>query len=76
MTVADGSDTTGRLLGFKRHLRTEVIPGEAAYLLSPLGVTALEGDRIEVLAPLLDGSRTLAHVVRDATPQMSAAQVG
>src|SRR5581483_7865873 len=63
--TADGPDT-GRLVGFKRHLRSAVIPGEAAYLLSPLGVTALEGDFIEVLAPLLDGSRTLAGVVRDA----------
>lgn len=75
MITADGPDT-GRLVGFKRHLRSAVIPGEAAYLLSPLGVTALEGDFIEVLAPLLDGSRTLAGVVRDATPAMTAAQVG
>jgi ribosomal protein S12 methylthiotransferase accessory factor len=73
--TADGPDT-GRLVGFKRHLRSKVIPGEAAYLLSPLGVTALQGDCIEVLAPLLDGSRTLAGVVRDATPAMTAAQVG
>ena len=73
--VTDGLDT-GRLLGFKRHLRTTVIPGEAAYVLSPLGVTALQGERIDVLAPLLDGSRTLASVVRDATPAMTAAQVG
>jgi ribosomal protein S12 methylthiotransferase accessory factor len=67
---------TGQLLGFKRHLRSTVIPGEAAYLLSPLGVTALQGRYIDVLAPLLDGSRTLAGVVRDATPAMTAAQVG
>ncbi|HEU5429418.1 MAG TPA: TOMM precursor leader peptide-binding protein [Actinocrinis sp.] len=75
MITADGPDT-GRLVGFKRHLRSTVIPGEAAYLLSPLGVTALQGEYIEVLAPLLDGSRTLAGVVRDATPAMTAAQVG
>ena len=75
MITADGPDT-GRLVGFKRHLRSTVIPGEAAYLLSPLGVTALQGEYIEVLAPLLDGSRTLAGVVRDATPPMTAAQVG
>ena len=75
MITAGGPDT-GRLVGFKRHLRSTVIPGEAAYLLSPLGVKALQGDCIEVLAPLLDGSRTLADVVRDATPEMTAAQVG
>jgi len=73
--TADGPET-GRLVGFKRHLRSTVIPGEAAYLLSPLGVTALQGEHIETLAPLLDGSRTLADVVRDATPVMTAAQVG
>jgi oxazoline/thiazoline synthase len=67
---------TAQLLGFKRHLQTAVVPGEAAYLLSPLGMTALQGRHIEVLAPLLDGSRTLAGVVRDATPAMTAAQVG
>ncbi|HEU5357091.1 MAG TPA: TOMM precursor leader peptide-binding protein [Actinocrinis sp.] len=75
MITADGPGT-GRLVGFKRHLRSTVIPGEAAYLLSPLGVTALQGEHIELLAPLLDGSRTLADVVRDATPVMTAAQVG
>jgi len=73
--TADGP-TTGQLLGFKRHLRSTVIPGEAAFLLSPLGVTALQGRHIDVLAPLLDGSRTLAGVVRDATPAMTPAQVG
>jgi bacteriocin biosynthesis cyclodehydratase domain-containing protein len=75
MRTADGPGT-GQLLGFKRHLRSTVIPGEAAFLLSPLGVTALQGQYIDVLAPLLDGSRTLAGVVRDATPAMTPAQVG
>ena len=74
--ITTGGPETGRLVGFKRHLRSTVIPGEAAYLLSPLGVTALQGEHIEILAPLLDGSRTLADVVRDATPVMTAAQVG
>jgi oxazoline/thiazoline synthase len=65
-----------RYLGFKSHLRLAVVPGEAAYLLSPHGVTALEGGHVEVIAPLLDGSRTLAGIVRDAAPAVTAAEVG
>jgi oxazoline/thiazoline synthase len=63
------------LLGFKRHLRAAVIPGEAAYLISPHGVLALRGRPIEALAPLLDGSRTLDALVRDAAPVLPADQV-
>lgn len=66
----------GRLLGFKRHLQAAVVPGEAAYLVSARGVTALRGRAIEVLAPLLDGSRTVAGIVRDAAPELSPDQVG
>ncbi|WP_181768941.1 hypothetical protein, partial [Streptomyces albidus (ex Kaewkla and Franco 2022)] len=39
------------LVGFKRHLRPTVVPGEAAYLVSPRGVTALRGEHAEVLVP-------------------------
>ncbi|HET9167934.1 MAG TPA: TOMM precursor leader peptide-binding protein [Actinospica sp.] len=69
--------TAGResLLGFKRHLKAAVIPGEAAYLISPHGVLALRGRPIEALAPLLDGSRTLDALVRDAAPLLPAEQV-
>jgi ribosomal protein S12 methylthiotransferase accessory factor len=66
----------GRLLGFKRHLQAAVIPGEAAYLVSARGVTALRGRPIEILAPLLDGSRTFEDIVRDAAPGLRADQVG
>jgi bacteriocin biosynthesis cyclodehydratase domain-containing protein len=65
-----------RYPAFKRHLRAAVIPGEAAYLLSPSGVTALHGRHIQVLAPLLDGRRTLAAVVREAAPAVPAPDVG
>jgi oxazoline/thiazoline synthase len=65
-----------RFLGFKRHLRAALVPGEAAYLLSAHGVTALRGRHFEVLAPLLDGSRTLATLVREASPELSAGEVG
>jgi bacteriocin biosynthesis cyclodehydratase domain-containing protein len=71
-TVAEPTVETGQLVGLRRHLRAEVVPGEAAYLISERGVTALLGAQIEALAPLLDGSRDLSAVVRDmpagATP--------
>ncbi|MEU4076226.1 hypothetical protein DEJ45_06295 [Streptomyces venezuelae] len=53
-------------LGFRRHLRATVVPGEAVYLVSHRGVTALHGDPAEVLAPLLDGSRSPAEVLGEA----------
>ncbi|HEX6521700.1 MAG TPA: TOMM precursor leader peptide-binding protein [Streptosporangiaceae bacterium] len=64
------------VVGFKRHLRAETIPAEAVYLLSGAGVTALSGASIERLAPLLDGTRTLAELQRDALPHLAAAEVG
>jgi bacteriocin biosynthesis cyclodehydratase domain-containing protein len=47
------------LIGFKRHLRAEVVADEAVYLFSERGVTALQGAHLEALAPLLDGTRDL-----------------
>ncbi|MEV8066176.1 TOMM precursor leader peptide-binding protein [Streptomyces sp. NPDC085995] len=53
-------------IGFKSHLRVTVVPGEAAYLLSQRGVTALRGHAAQVLAPLLDGTRDREAVLREA----------
>jgi oxazoline/thiazoline synthase len=68
--------TESLIVGFKRHLRAETIPAEAVYLLSGAGVTALSGASIERLAPLLDGTRSLAEVQRDALPDLAVAEVG
>ncbi|MGW5695492.1 hypothetical protein ACWEWX_32530, partial [Streptomyces asiaticus] len=38
-------------LGFTPHLRVEPVPGEAVYLVSEHGVTALHGRAIAALAP-------------------------
>jgi bacteriocin biosynthesis cyclodehydratase domain-containing protein len=57
-----------QLIGFRRHLRAEVVAGEAAYLISEHGVTALAGGPVEALVPLLDGTRDLAAVLRDMPP--------
>ncbi len=56
---------TKQLIGFRRHLRAEVVAGEAAYLFSERGLTALAGSHIEALAPLLDGTRDLSTVLRE-----------
>ncbi|MFE7572483.1 TOMM precursor leader peptide-binding protein [Streptomyces sp. NPDC057539] len=77
MTEAGGngrwpSAGDGARLGFKSHLRATVVPGEAAYLVSQRGVTALYGDHSEVLVPLLDGTRSPDGVLRDAAPALTA----
>ncbi|MFD5715505.1 TOMM precursor leader peptide-binding protein [Streptomyces pharetrae] len=54
-------------VGFKSHLRPEPAPGQVVYLVSQRGVTALRGEHAEVLVPLLDGSRSMATVLREAS---------
>ncbi|MEU5404262.1 TOMM precursor leader peptide-binding protein [Streptomyces sp. NPDC005963] len=68
--------TRGRRVGFRSHLRAEVIAGDAAYLLSDRGVTALQGGQIETLVPLLDGTRDLPSVLREAARTIPAEQAG
>lgn len=65
---------TPRHIGFKRHLRAEVVPGDAVYVFSEEDTTALRGPHVEALAPLLDGSRDLAALRRefDAPPGHAA----
>ncbi|MEV6753666.1 TOMM precursor leader peptide-binding protein [Streptomyces sp. NPDC051214] len=61
---------------FKSHLRCAVVPGEAAYLVSHSGITALRGAQAEALAPLLDGTRTPAAVALAAAASLSSEEVG
>lgn len=65
-----------RLVGFKHHLRAATVPAEAVYLISERGVTALSGSCIERLAPLLDGTRSVAQLTREVSADVAAAQVG
>ncbi|WP_433549504.1 TOMM precursor leader peptide-binding protein [Streptomyces sp. CA-294286] len=65
-----------RPVGFKRHLRVEPVPGEGVFLLAESGTRVLDGAAAEALAPLLDGTRTLPEVVRDACTVLPAAQAG
>ncbi|MFZ3475576.1 TOMM precursor leader peptide-binding protein [Streptomyces sp. 4.24] len=66
----------GPFVAFKRHVRAEAVPGEAAFVLSDKGVTVLRGGGIENLVPLLDGSRTLTQLLKDASRSMSIAEAG
>ncbi|MFI5807645.1 TOMM precursor leader peptide-binding protein [Streptomyces sp. NPDC051561] len=71
------SPTTGGLpVGFKRHLRVETVAGEAVYLLTESGTTAIHGAHVEALVPLLDGTRSLAEVLHSAAGAMPAADAG
>ncbi|GHH51175.1 TOMM precursor leader peptide-binding protein [Streptomyces candidus] len=75
MTVT-GPAPAGVPVGFRRHLRVEAVRGEAVYLLSERGTTVLRGERVEVLAPLLDGTRSLQAVISEATAAMPATEAG
>ncbi|MPZ81191.1 MAG: TOMM precursor leader peptide-binding protein [Actinophytocola sp.] len=64
------------LVGFKRHLRVDVVEGEAVYVLSERGVTALRGTHAEALVPLLDGTRDLAGLRRALPHGVAGEEVG
>ena len=68
--------TAAPLIGFRRHLRPEVVSGEATYLFSEQGVTAVQGAQLEAIAPLLDGTRDFPTLVRQAPPGLSTEQLG
>ncbi|TDC10068.1 TOMM precursor leader peptide-binding protein [Nonomuraea longispora] len=63
-------------LGFKRHLRVDPGPGGAVYVTSARGTTALEGTLVHRLAPLLDGTRTVAEIRRAMAPWASEGRLG
>ncbi|MFI0264694.1 TOMM precursor leader peptide-binding protein [Streptomyces sp. NPDC017056] len=68
------AETAAPLLGFKPHLRVEQVPGEAVYLISDQRVTALHGEQIARLAPLLDGTRPLDLITREAADALPGGQ--
>ncbi|WP_432108252.1 TOMM precursor leader peptide-binding protein [Streptomyces sp. AA1529] len=68
--------TTPSRPGFRKHLRPAVVPGDATYLVSEQGVTAVEGAAMAALAPLLDGSRDLAQLARETRGVLSPGQLG
>ncbi|MFF4098220.1 TOMM precursor leader peptide-binding protein [Streptomyces sp. NPDC001903] len=70
--VAAPPGSAEALVGFKSHLRPTVVPGDAAYLVSRRGVTALSGSGAEILVPLLDGTRTALAVREEAALTLGA----
>ncbi|MER6128486.1 TOMM precursor leader peptide-binding protein [Streptomyces sp. NPDC001795] len=66
----------GPFVAFKRHVRAEAVPGEAVFVWSDQGVTAVRGAGVETLASLLDGSRTLPQLLREAAAAMPVAEAG
>src|SRR3954470_7763705 len=55
-----------------RHLSTAVVPGDAVYVLSEEGTTALSGPHLESLVPLLDGTRDFAALRRELPADVPA----
>jgi len=63
-------------VGFRRHLRVEVVAGEATYVFADHEVTVLRGSHIAALAPLLDGTRTVPSLLHEPPADMTPEQVG
>jgi ribosomal protein S12 methylthiotransferase accessory factor len=68
------TESSQPLVGFKRHLRAAVVPGDAVYVLSEDGAAALSGPHLESLVPLLDGTRDFAALRRDLPEDVPAEQ--
>ncbi|EMF30195.1 TOMM precursor leader peptide-binding protein [Streptomyces pseudogriseolus] len=64
------SPASGPYVAFKRHVRAEAVPGEAVFLLSDQDVMTVRGAGAEILVHLLDGSRTLPQLLREAAAAM------
>ncbi|MFI8965346.1 TOMM precursor leader peptide-binding protein [Streptomyces sp. NPDC053493] len=71
--MTEGQDPArGPFVAFKRHVRAVSVPGEAVFVWSDEDVTALRGAGAETLFELLDGSRTLPELLREASASMPA----
>lgn len=71
----DTAATVGTV-GFKRHFTPFVVDGEAVYLVSERGVSAVAGRLAQTLAPLLDGTRTVEQIGAELAGTVSAQRVG
>jgi oxazoline/thiazoline synthase len=64
-----------QVIGFKRHLQVEVCPGQGVLVFSEHGMTRLTGEHVWAITPLLDGTRDLPELVRDAPADVSPDQL-
>ena len=67
---------TSPTVGFKRHFTPFVVDGEAVYLVSERGVSAVAGRLAQTLAPLLDGTRTVEQIGAELAGTVAAERVG
>lgn len=73
--ISQRGNAEGRLIGLRSHLSAQVVPGDATYLISERGVTAIQGADLEAVVPLLDGTRDLRALVSEAAPSLTPSQV-
>ncbi|MFE9770448.1 TOMM precursor leader peptide-binding protein [Streptomyces sp. NPDC005931] len=66
----------GPYVALKRHVRAVSAPGEAVFMWSDTDVTAVRGTGVRTLVSLLDGSRTLPELLREAAAAMPADEAG
>src|SRR3954447_15336018 len=64
-----------RPVTFKRHLVPHVIDGEAVYLVSERGVSVVDGRLAGMLAPLLDGTRSVDDIAAALEGLVEASRV-
>lgn len=62
-------------VGFKRHFTSFVVDGEAVYLVSERGVCTVSGRLAQLLAPLLDGTRTAGQISSELAGTVSGERV-
>lgn len=62
-------------LSFKRHLDAYVVEGEAVYLVGEERVAVVNGLLAQQMAPLLDGTRTLAALHQDMGADVAPARI-
>lgn len=64
------------MVGFKEHLRAEVVPGEGVFLFSERGNRLIDSRELEALAPLLTEHRELPALLSAVSPHLPPERVG
>jgi ribosomal protein S12 methylthiotransferase accessory factor len=59
---------------FKRHFRIETVDGEASYMISERDLLVLRGDAVQMVAPLLDGQRSIDDVIEAVDGRLDPAR--
>ncbi len=59
---------------FKRHFRVETVDGEASYIISERDLLVLRGEAVQLIAPLLDGQRSIDDVLEAVDGRLDPAR--